>query len=252
MTTLDRSPRHTGLQRAVYDRYAAEYDSAYTSPLHRAEDLYVRDLLRRMIQRDHRVMDLGCGTALFLDLFPMAPDRYTGVDLSQKMLDVAGWKYPLHRERGSFSRTDMTATGAPDSAFDRVMCLYGGVSYTAPLRLVSELERILKAGGGFLLMFVGEGALMRPSTILQETEDLWTPMSSATLMSLFGDVFDAVQVVPFSGPVAATIAAHDQASVVDDLAWDIILQAESVSMLYDDTTPDTAYWQIVTGTKRGG
>lgn len=251
MTTpvYDRFKDHRA--SAIYDRFAETYDSAYASPLHQAEDLFVNDRLRQTIKPGYRVIDLGCGTGLFLDLHWKDPGNYVGVDISEKMLEVARRKHPSHHKADCFILADMTATGL-FRRFEHAVCLYGGVSYNASLDLLDEIDRLLEPKGRFFLMFLGEGALVRPSEILTLSQDLWAPSSHEALRSVFSGVFENVSVVPLSGTVAAAFST-EAADLLDDpvQACLTLLEVESNAMLAPDGRPDDAYWQIVTGRKRG-
>ena len=235
----------------AYDRWATAYDTKYASPFHDAEDEIVSDLLREIIQPVDRVIDLGCGTGLGLRMLSKPPHRYAGVDISPMMLRMAQARHPQHH----FYQSDMTAIGAMERPYDAAICPYGGVSHAAGLRLMDEagsrlldeLERILKPGGSFVLMFIGVGAAQRPSECLKDTEGLWTTCSYATLVSRFNQRFERVQVRPMSGYVSSLTPGINwtQPAIVN------LLRIESAAMVQYGREDD-AYWQIVTGKTRGG
>lgn len=243
MTLFD--PMTDNRASQAYDRYADRYDDAYDSVLHQAEDLVVADLLARMIHPDNRVIDLGCGTGLGLRLISPGkpPHLYTGVDCSPKMLTKAQERHPQHE----FYLADLAATGAPDRSYDVAICLYGAVSYGSSLDALAEVGRIVKPGGRFLLMYVGRGALERPSTILRETMHLWTAYDHWSLKRAFLREFDNVEMIPLSGYVTAERSPNTPNWSVS--AMTMMLRQESRAMIGHHQ--GDAYWQIVTGTVRG-
>lgn len=84
--------------RRWYDQMAARYDGAYdpaTSCLPcAAENQAIADIIAPMAERASVIIDLGCGTGLFLDMFPHLEHKYRGFDLSREMLRVAVQKHP--------------------------------------------------------------------------------------------------------------------------------------------------------------
>ena len=137
----------------AYDRLAEAYDGAYSSPLACAENALAFRAIRRAGCDRGRILDLGCGTGLFLEHAPVAPDRYVGVDISCGMLSVARRKYPRH----TFLHGDMAdLSSLPDRSFDSVVSLFASFAYVAePARAVAEIKRLLAPGGRFLVMTLG-------------------------------------------------------------------------------------------------
>jgi SAM-dependent methyltransferase len=137
----------------AYDHLADGYDGAYGNPLARAENALAFALVRRAGCDRGRILDLGCGTALFLEYTPVAPERYVGVDISAGMLRVARRKFPHH----TFCQADMADLSAlPDRSFDSIVSLFASFAYALePHRVVAEIERLLAPGGRFLVMTLG-------------------------------------------------------------------------------------------------
>lgn len=77
-----------------WDAAARRYDQAYSDPASRAENKVIQRWLRPLTCQGGRLLDLGCGTGLVLDLVPELAPRYVGVDISPAMLEVARGKHP--------------------------------------------------------------------------------------------------------------------------------------------------------------
>lgn len=143
------SSEHAARRR--YDALAEGYDDSYLDVRSRAENRHVQLLLRLLIRPSDRVVDLGCGTGLCLDLWPIAPDRYVGLDISPNMLARARAKHPAH----VFVEGDIEApnSGLPDGSADVVVSLFGSLSYCDLARSRDRVLALLRPGGRFLLMF---------------------------------------------------------------------------------------------------
>lgn len=83
--------------------------------------------MRSLIQKHHpeatAVLELACGTGSVLKQLDSDYD-VTGVDLSQRMLEIAARKVP----QGRLIRADMTRVALGES-FDVVLCLYDSINH---------------------------------------------------------------------------------------------------------------------------
>lgn len=129
-----------------------------------AEDYLVRAVLLDMLadlmfsKATHpRVLDVGCGTGLFLELFPwMPPPYYRGLDISGEMLGRLRAKFPRHA--ASVERWDMDdGAWCAGGAADLVVSLYGAPSHSRkPQLFLDRLLCALAPGGRALLMYYTE------------------------------------------------------------------------------------------------
>src|SRR5579859_1489681 len=87
------------------------------------------------------VLDLGCGTGLFLDL-GFRPRRYLGLEVSPEMVRIARKKHPGR----AFCVGDMAEPGK--ERYDAVVSLFGGASQVLNASL-TDLLRPLRPGGVF-------------------------------------------------------------------------------------------------------
>jgi len=106
-----------------YDTLADGYDASFWRTCDRAEDQVVRDWLAPHVGVG-RVLDVGCGTGLLLDVLPaITAHRYVGVDVSAGMVRVARAKHPGYR----FVVADAAVVAWP--MVDCVVGLFGAANY---------------------------------------------------------------------------------------------------------------------------
>lgn len=110
----------------VYDSLAPRYDARYKTPQALLEDEAVFGLLKRHVRTP--VLDLGCGTGLFLDHMPMHHDQYQGVDISPQMLEQLMVKHPTAEAMLGDVNT------MPLDGYNTVVSLYGSASYILPVK----------------------------------------------------------------------------------------------------------------------
>jgi SAM-dependent methyltransferase len=130
---------------ARFDRWAPDYDeSALQDCLYRPVHAVVLDHCERFAPRPRHVLDLGCGTGrLLADAAPRFPGAsFVGVDVSQRMLAVAG-------ERDSLAPVRARAEQLPfaDGAFDLVMATFTYRHWREPAAGIVEIGRVLCRGG---------------------------------------------------------------------------------------------------------
>ena len=135
-----------------YDAIAAQYDSLHKDPESPQGDLAIAGFLREYLAPGCKVLDLGCGTGLLLELLALQPEDYLGIDPSEKMLEELQKKFPEHE-------TKKKAFGVEDlEDVDVAVSLFGPISYVDP-DLVFQL---VSSGVNYFLMFYKED--YRPMT----------------------------------------------------------------------------------------
>ena len=85
-----------------YDEVADQYDNLYITPENLAVRKEVMALIETNLNPDDRILDLGCGTGLFLDHIQWPEDSYLGVEPSRGMYDQFRRKYPNHAAKNSY------------------------------------------------------------------------------------------------------------------------------------------------------
>lgn len=93
-----------------------------------------------------KVLDLGCGNGRLYEFLTSKGVKYTGLDLSEKLIKIAKNKYP----EGSFVSGNLLNTPFKDGEFDFIYCvatLHHIPSKELREKAIKEIYRILKPGG---------------------------------------------------------------------------------------------------------
>ena len=118
------------------------------------------------------VLELAVGTARNL---PFYPDdiRITGVELSPEMLAIDRRRVEEVGREADLRLGDVQALEFPDESFDTVVCTLGLCTIPDDRGAAAEAHRVLRAGGGFLLM----EHVRSPSLPVRAVERLLDPLS---------------------------------------------------------------------------
>lgn len=116
------------------------------------------------------LLDVACGAGLSLELAGVAGATCSGIDASQRLVDVARMRNP-----GSDIRVgDMADSGFDDASFDLVTS-FRGIWGTTPAA-ISEVARVLRPGGKVALTFWGDmaaspgGRLLAPFRLARQDQ----------------------------------------------------------------------------------
>jgi SAM-dependent methyltransferase len=130
-----------------YDDVALEYDHIWSGEEALQED---RQIMEMIGYKSGSVLDIGCGTGLFLDHYPHA-EPYLGIDPSQAMLNELLAKHPESQVLPQTFEDTIPVIG--DTQYDYVLSLFGSASYIPPRKLAKTLS-LVKPGGKLFLMFI--------------------------------------------------------------------------------------------------
>ncbi|HUW72183.1 MAG TPA: methyltransferase domain-containing protein [Candidatus Humimicrobiaceae bacterium] len=120
------------------------------------------NIFRDFIKEGDKILDVGCGNGRLLKILKDKKIKYTGVDVSEKLLEIAKKRYP----QNNFLVADNLNLPFLDNNFDKVFSV--AVLHTIPSedlrkKAISELKRVLKPGG---LLFITVWDLWRKDTFL--------------------------------------------------------------------------------------
>lgn len=132
---------------ALFDNEAQNYDLFFESELGKQVLKYEGMTILKSLSlgKGRRVLDVGCGTGIFTRLLAQKGINVTGVDESEKMLSIAKSK-PELADVG-FINANAEHLPFPDAHFDRVLCAFMIEFACNPLKVITEMIRVLKPGG---------------------------------------------------------------------------------------------------------
>lgn len=122
-----------------YDETAGMYDSRYEE-IQRAKYLVA---LRHLPDRVERVLDLGCGTGMFLEELSNRAEIVIGLDISSEMLKRAKARV----KNVGLVQADADALPFLDGSFDAVVSVTLLQNMPDPATTVVEVARVLRLGG---------------------------------------------------------------------------------------------------------
>jgi len=130
-----------------FDTVADRYDKWYDEPAGKTYDRLERRAIRRFLPqsgKDGRLVDVGCGTGHWMELFAGMGFHVVGVDVSNEMIRRAA-----SRRMGDASlvRGDAMRLPLKSSSFE-VACAITLLEFVAdPAAVVREMRRIVRPGG---------------------------------------------------------------------------------------------------------
>ncbi|SDP87999.1 class I SAM-dependent methyltransferase [Lentzea jiangxiensis] len=172
--------------REFWDRHAAAFDD---EPDHGLRDPRVRDawarLLLPLVPPSSRVADLGCGTGSLSVLLAEAGHEVHGLDLSERMLDVARAKASSAGVTIGFVAGDAAHPPHARGSFGVVLARHVLWAVPDPAAALAEWVALLEPGGALVLV-----------------EGRWSTgagLTAAEVRELVGGVRDEAVVTPLTG-----------------------------------------------------
>ncbi|MEK7627570.1 MAG: methyltransferase domain-containing protein [Patescibacteria group bacterium] len=104
--------------------------------------------LKEYIKNGDKILDLGCGNGRLVELLKDRDIEYTGVDNSERLIELARYKYSADKIK--FIVTDGFNLPFPDNYFDKIFSvavLHHIPSRELRLKFLSEMRRVLKKDG---------------------------------------------------------------------------------------------------------
>jgi len=132
-----------------YNQIAEEYLRKFRlgSDANKNTTKYLK-LLIKLLPRDSKVLDLGCGAGIPATKILTQYYKVVGIDISEKQIQLARKNIP----GAKFIKADMLEIDFPDNFFDAVVSLYAIIHIPRQhhRELFKKIWRMLKPGGYFL------------------------------------------------------------------------------------------------------
>ena len=134
-----------------YDMVADTYDYHYDHRRGRKYHTHLSNHLMKALPEGGNLLDIGCGTGLFVEKYIQHGGQGTGLDLSEKMVAKARHRCP--------DCEFIVGTGEKlpfgDCSFDAVSSVLVFSYVRDPVAMLSEVYRVLEPGGSVALCTLG-------------------------------------------------------------------------------------------------
>ncbi len=138
----------------VFNLLSQDYFLSMQRPEISHEREVILDMLGTASQYE-KILDIGCGPGTLFDALLGIGQEIHGLDISEKMIEVAGERFQNHpaKNRLHIAVGDATNLGNPDAFFDAILAV-GVLRYmTRWETALAEIYRSLKRGGVFVCTF---------------------------------------------------------------------------------------------------
>jgi ubiquinone/menaquinone biosynthesis C-methylase UbiE len=138
--------------RKHYDTVADTYDFHYDHHRGKKYHTHLSNHLLNVLPRGGNLLDIGCGTGLFVEKYIQNGGQGTGLDISEKMVAKARHRCP--------DCEFIVGTGEKlpfdNDSFDAVSSVLVFSYVKDPVAMLAEVYRVLKPGGSVALCTLGK------------------------------------------------------------------------------------------------
>jgi len=142
---------------AMFDRIAFRYDFLNRF-LSGGIDIYWRQRAIRQLMDLHprQILDVATGTADMALMMTrrLSPEKITGIDISNGMLDIGRQKIAKHKleQRIILQQGDSENLDFPDNSFDAITVAFGVRNFENLEKGLKEMLRVLRPGGRLVIL----------------------------------------------------------------------------------------------------
>lgn len=135
--------------RTIYNIWSHFYDAVMGRGVQRRQQLAID---RMNIAADEKVLDVGIGTGLSLEMYPKHC-QVTGIDISEGMLGKA--RERITQNGYGFAHlavADALFLPFADASFDHIFVTHVITVVSDPIKLIEEMRRVCKVGGKIVIV----------------------------------------------------------------------------------------------------
>ncbi len=228
-----------------YDEVAEIYDNRYDRSRGREYYHHICRHVLACIPTGGRILDLGCGTGLFLTAYEQGGGTGVGLDISRGMLEKA---------RSRCNSCEVTVGNAEilpffDESFDAVSSLLAFSYVRNPENLLAEALRVLKPGGSLAICTLGKHLL---TTGLPAVYTLAEVMKIRRIgMGAFGErYYDRTEMYDLLGKAGFTGIRIKRCSFAHlNLVHPLFGLAQKIEPIVEERIPHLAYNILASGKK---
>jgi ubiquinone/menaquinone biosynthesis C-methylase UbiE len=135
--------------QSAYDEMAAQYEKRIWLDQHLLG--VARQRKQLMSRAQGRILDVACGTGLNFSMFAAASE-ITAIDLSPRMLEIAGQKANALHLNVQVKVMDAQNLEFPDGSFNTVTSSLSTCTFSDPIQALREMRRVCHPDGLILLL----------------------------------------------------------------------------------------------------
>lgn len=133
--------------KTTFDKQAKIYDkSIYSMYPRRCYKHVIEEIQRKKFKK---ILDVGCGTGEILNAIATDKNSYYGIDLSEKMINIA--KEKNNSSNITYFVGDSEFLPFDDLEFDIIICVESFHHYPNPNAVLKEFHRVLNRDGTLII-----------------------------------------------------------------------------------------------------
>lgn len=183
---------------------------------------YLPHLVKFNEYAGQRILEIGCGLGIDLAQFAEGGAHVTGIDLSQKCIDLAQQHFEHRGLSGEFYVMDGGDTPFETASFDMIY-VHGVLQYAPnPQEIITESHRVLKPTGQLIAMVYNRHSWLPiisklTNTPLEHTDaPVYKMYTQAELEALLAP-FSTIDIIPERFPVPTELHTGIKATVYNKI-----------------------------------
>jgi len=138
---------------SIFDKHYIGYDEWYKTPIGNFIDIIETDCLFSLLnpQNNQKILDVCCGTANYSIKLAKMGCQVTGIDISEKMLEIAKEKVNKEKLDIEFIKEDCSIISLKNSYYDSIISMAGFEFIQNPIIAYNNLVKYLKPNGLFVI-----------------------------------------------------------------------------------------------------